>query len=104
MTIKFRNDYLEKLFQNRPVPGKPKFSKEVITKFQKTVLKLQFADNIRELRMQRGLNFEALKGNLKGFYSVRVDSGYRLIISLEKDGSLQVNDIIFIEDLTNHYR
>jgi proteic killer suppression protein len=48
------------------------------------------------------LNFEALKGNLKGKYSVRVDIKYRIILRIEKDKIL-VEDILVVEDLTNHY-
>ena len=44
MIIKFNNHYLEKLFENRPVTGKPKYANDVIRKFKKAVLKLQFAE------------------------------------------------------------
>jgi proteic killer suppression protein len=63
---------------------------------------LQNAESITEIRKFRGLNFEALKGNLKGKYSVRVDIKYRIILRVEKDRIL-VEDILIIEDLTNHY-
>jgi toxin HigB-1 len=104
MIIRFNNPYLQKLYENKPVTGKPQFSADVILKFKKTVLKLQFADNIRELRKFKGLNFEALKGNWKGYYSVRVDYHYRLILSVEEDGSVTVTQVLVIEDLTNHYQ
>ena len=64
---------------------------------------LQNTENIRELRKFRGLNFEALKGDYKGYYSVRVDLHYRLILSVEK-GSVVITDVLIIEDLTNHYQ
>jgi len=57
-----------------------------------------------DIKAQRGLNFEALKGDLKGFYSVRVDYSYRLILALDKDNVLTVSEIITIHDLTNHYQ
>ena len=65
-----------------------------------TFLKIQFAANLRELRLFKGLNFEALKGTWKGYYSVRVDKQYRLILSIQKDGSLKITDAIIIEDLS----
>lgn len=104
MIIKFNNTYLEKLYESKSVPGKPKYSSEVIVKFKKTILKLQLIDSIRELSAYRGLNFEALKGDLKGFYSVRVDYQYRLILSIEIDESIFIKEIVVIEDLTNHYQ
>ena len=103
MIIQFNNAYLQKIFEGKQVTGKPKYSQEVIVKFKKTVLMLQNTEGIKELRNFRGLNFEALKGNFKGFHSVRVDLQYRLILSVEK-GSVVVTDILIIEDLTKHYQ
>ncbi len=64
---------------------------------------LQYAENIRELRRFKGLNFEALKGNRKGYYSVRVDKQYRLILRIGEDQPVVVDEILIIEDLSNHY-
>ena len=104
MIVQFNNAYLEKLFEGKPVSGKPRYSSEVITKFKKTVLKLAYADNLREIKLQKGLNFETLKGNLKGFSSVRVDYSHRLILTIDKDETVTINEIITIHDLTNHYQ
>jgi toxin HigB-1 len=104
MLIKFRTSYLEKLFEGKPVPRKPKYSQEVITKFKKTILMLQFTESVSELKRLKGLNFEALKGDLKGYYSVRVNIQYRLILSIEKDKSVVVKEIVVIEDLSKHYQ
>jgi toxin HigB-1 len=103
MIIEFNNAYLQKIFEGKQTTGKPKFSKDVIVKFKKTVLMLQNTESVNELRKFRGLNFEALKGDYKGYYSVRVDLQYRLILSVEK-GSVIITDVLIIEDLTNHYR
>ncbi len=103
MIVEFNNGYLQKIFEGKQVTGKPKYSQDVILKYKKTVLMLQNTESIMELRRFRGLNFEALKGDYKGYYSVRVDLQYRLILSVEK-GSLVITDVLIIEDLTNHYR
>lgn len=103
MIITFNNAYLQKIYEGKQIIGKPKYSHDVILKFKKTVLMLQNTESIKELRKFHGLNFESLKGNYKGYYSVRVDLQYRLILSIEKD-SVIVTDILIIEDLTNHYQ
>jgi toxin HigB-1 len=97
MIIQFKNAYLEKLFEGRPIPGKPKFSSDVIVKFKKTILKLQFIDSFQELSKHKGLNFESLKGDYKGFYSVRVDRGYRLILSIDRSGAVYISEVINVE-------
>ena len=102
MLIKFKNEYLEKLFKGELVKGKPKFCDIVIVKFKKCVLILKNVDNSVELSKFRGLNFEALKGNKKGLYSIRVDDGYRLEFKLEKD-SIELTEIAIIEKLSKHY-
>ncbi len=104
MIVRFNNSYLQKLFVDSPVTGKPKYSSDVVMKFKKTILKLQFAEEIRDIKSQRGLNLEALKGKLKGYYSVRVDYSYRLILTIDKEGTLNISEIITVVDLTNHYQ
>ncbi len=103
MVVQFNNAYLQKIFEGKQVTGKPKYSQDVILKYKKTVLMLQNTESIQELRKFRGMNFEALKSNFKGYYSVRVDLQYRLILSVEKD-SVVITDVLIIEDLTNHYQ
>src|SRR5882672_6007365 len=61
MLIQFKNTYLEKIFEGKPVSGKPRYSSDVIVKFKMTVLKLKYADNLKEIKSQRGLNFEIMK-------------------------------------------
>ena len=103
MIVKFNNAYLQKLFESKQVIGKPKFAVDIILRYKKTVIKLQFAENIKELRKYKGLNFEALKGDLKGYYSVRVDKQYRLILSIGEDKAIIISEIIIIEELSKHY-
>lgn len=108
MILRFRNAYLEKLFEGKAISGKPKYSTKyisgVVTKFKKTILKLKYADSLREIKAQKGLNFEALKGDLKGYYSVRVDYSYRLILTVDDDETIKIAEILTVHDLTNHYQ
>ena len=101
MEVHFNNGCLEKLFAGIPVGGKPRYTEEVIGKFRKKVIILTNIENVAQLRIFRGLNFEVLKGDKKGLYSIRVDLKYRLEFSIEK-GRLLLQDMIFIEDLSNH--
>lgn len=104
MIVQFKNAYLEKLFEAKPISGKPRYSSEVVMKFKKTILKLKYADNIRQIKDQRGLNFEALKGDRKGYFSVRVDYSYRLILTVDHNEKISITEILTVHDLTNHYQ
>ena len=102
MQIKFNNVYLENIYAGKLLKGKPIFSKEVILQFKKTVLRIEQAENSNQLKQFRSLNFEALKGNKKGLYSVRVNKQYRLEFRLEND-NITLVEIVLIEDLSKHY-
>ena len=102
MLIKFNNAYLKKLYSNELLKGKPIYNKEVITQFKKTVLKFEQAENTVQLKQFRSLHFEALKGDKKGLYSVRVNKQYRLEFEIEND-IINISEIIIIEDLSKHY-
>jgi len=103
MEVYFTNTNLEKLYAGLPITGKLKYNKEVIEKFRMKIEILKNAENTIELRNIRSLNFEALKGDKKGLYSIRVDLKYRLDFSIEKN-RINLSEIIFIEDLSNHYK
>jgi toxin HigB-1 len=103
MEVHFNNAYLEKLYAGLSIRGKPRYSEDVVEKFRKKVVILKNADSSIELRQIRSLNFEALKGDKKGLYSIRVDLKYRLEFLIEKD-KVSLYEIVIIEDLSNHYR
>ncbi|MBA4139472.1 MAG: type II toxin-antitoxin system RelE/ParE family toxin [Segetibacter sp.] len=102
MQLRFNDEYLEKIYSNQQVKGKPIFSEQVVLQFKKTVLKIKLAENTIELRQQKGLHFEALKGDKKGLYSVRVNKQYRLEFKIEND-IITLVEIILIEHLSKHY-
>jgi plasmid maintenance system killer protein len=99
MRIRFDNDYLFDLYKGRPVQGKPRFSQEIIKQFKKTIIQLIVIQNIPALYRVRNLNFEQLN---EGYYSVRVNKQYRIILTIDKDEIL-IEDILVIEELSKHY-
>lgn len=103
MEVYFKNSYLEKLCEEWPVTGKARYSDLVIEKFRKRVQLLERLENSSKLREFKGLHFEALKGDKKGLYSIRVDLRYRLEFAIEKN-KVTLLEIILINNLSNHYR
>ena len=98
MLISFKNVYLEQLYQG-DIVGKPKYSFDVVKKFKKTILLIKNVSSIKDLYFFKGLHFEKLNDD---YYSVRVNLKYRLEFSIENNEIL-VEDIIVIEELSNHY-
>jgi toxin HigB-1 len=100
MIVQFEDDYLAILFTGGALKGKPRYSEVIVTKFKKTVLILKHASNTVELSKIRSLNFEALKGDKTGLFSVRVDLTYRIEFRITKD----IVEIISIVELSKHYQ
>ncbi|MFN8346285.1 MAG: type II toxin-antitoxin system RelE/ParE family toxin [Spirosomataceae bacterium] len=103
MLVKFNNDYLENLYEGKEVKGKPRYSEQVIKKFIQKINILKNIENSSALRQFRGLNFEELKGDKKGIYSMRVDLSYRLEFRLQND-IITLTEIALIDDMTKHYQ
>jgi len=103
MIVKFDNKDLEDLFEGKVNHKTRKIDLTLIKKFIKTVKLLSYIENVSKLTQHAGLNFESLKGDYKGKYSVRVDSRYRLILRIENDQVL-IDQILVLEQLTDHYK
>ncbi len=102
MILKFNNQYLQDLYENKPVIGKPKYDNSVIKRFKNIIERLKYLENSQKLYDFKGLHFEKLSGDMAGYYSCRVNIKYRLILSIEVDAVL-VKEIMVVEDLNNHY-
>ena len=101
MQIKFNDAYLEKLYQGK-VKGKHRYSNDIVKRFRRVIDTIKNTANTHDLSKFVGLNFEALKGNKKGLFSVRVSKGYRIEFYIEKD-EIKIAEIVVVQDLSNHY-
>lgn len=102
MQIRFNNSYLKKLYEQEPLKGKPIYSAEVIEKYRERILLMEQVESTKKLRNYKSLHFEALKGNKKGLYSIRINKQYRLEFEIEKD-TLTLYEVVSIEELSKHY-
>lgn len=102
MIIRFKNIYLEALATDN-IKGKPRYNTDVVNKFKKTLKTLEFMPTTKSLWKLNSLGFEALTGDRKGYFSVRIDFHYRLIVEIE-EATQTIAEIIIINELTNHYQ
>jgi len=103
MRVIIEDDYLANLYANGKTLGKPKFSKDIELGFIKRVIQIEQAVNTNTLRALNSLHFEKLSGKLADKYSIRINDGFRIIFRIEKDGNNLRVEIIYIEELSNHY-
>lgn len=106
MKIEFEKDYLEQLYSFGKAKGKKhRYPKGVVSKYIQTIDKLRAADRIEDLFPIRSLNYEKLRGNKKGFESVRVNNQYRIEFRSSVEGiEPDYVTICSIVELSNHYK
>lgn len=79
MIISFGNQGTADLFNG----VESREARKIPSQISKTALKkldiLNAAEQLDELKVPPGNRLEALKGNLKGFYSIRINSQWRII-------------------------
>ena len=105
MDIKFKNQLLIDLYEGNKIKNKQFQSNPTLVKqYIKTVNKLKSVEKVEQLFQFAGLNYEKLKGNLKGYSSVRINNQYRLIFEelAAKKEPFQI--VLFnLEEISNHY-
>jgi len=74
--------------------------RDLETAFFKIVNRIRDAADERDLYNIKSLHFEKLKGEYEGYYSVRLNIQYRLLLEIEKD--TRGNLIIIIKIIDYH--
>lgn len=104
MLVTFKEAYLRELyFEGRCSDKKHRYDASTIKSYRRGIEYLRYAERKEHLFPINSLNFEALKGDKKGLYSIRAGRKYRIEFSIEEnetDLSLSICDIV---ELSNHY-
>jgi len=106
MEINFKSQLLIDLYEGKNVSDKEfKSNKELVRQYIKTINKLTAAKTIEQLFQFAGLNYEKLKGNLKGKSSVRINKQYRLIFEEVTDDASPPKVILLnLVEISKHYQ
>jgi proteic killer suppression protein len=104
--IIFKNQLLFDLYEGRKTNNKIfRSNPKIIKQYHLVLLKLRKVDELHQLKQFRGLKYEYLKGNLKGYSSIRLNGKYRLIF--REVNSMDENKIattLEIIEISNHYQ
>lgn len=82
MEVEFGDDRLRDLETQDGVDGR--WGTSVIRGYRKVLRFIRAAQDERDFRAMRSLNFEQLKGNREGQHSLRVNQQFRLIIQIKE--------------------
>ena len=104
MKVRFGTNKLRQLYELDKLGGKQKYPSEIISQYRKKVDILISIENISELRNFASLNFESLKGDRKGQFSIRLNRQYRLLFEQlkNKEGYVVVK-VLLINEISKHY-
>ena len=104
MVVTFEEEYLKDLYEKGKCSAKKyRYQPQVIEKYQRRVETLQSVESPEKLYQFNSLNFEALKGDRAGRYSIRMDLKYRIEFTLNSTEEEPVIIICNIVELSNHY-
>ena len=90
MIVSFGDRATEDLFHNRPTSRALRFARDVVNVALVKLDVLNGAASMLDLRSPPGNRLEALKGDLKGYHSIRVNDQWRLLFRWESNDAHKV--------------
>ena len=90
MIVSFGDRATEDLFHNRPTSRARRFPQDVVGLALVKLDMLNGASAVLDLRSPPGNRLEALKGDLKGCHSIRVNDQWRLVFRWESSSAHDV--------------
>lgn len=104
MIITFEKTYLKELYEKGKTSDKKhRFQPSIVKRYKNRISYMMKAASKEELYPIKSLHFEALHGDKKGLYSVKVNDQYRIEFSLIENEEQPILTICNIEELSNHY-
>ena len=79
MIKSFGNNLAEDLYEDKRGRSLKRFPPELLRVARRKLLYLSDADELNDLRVPPGNRLESLKGDLKGYHSIRINNQWRII-------------------------
>ncbi|MFM8269896.1 MAG: type II toxin-antitoxin system RelE/ParE family toxin [Pseudomonadota bacterium] len=90
MIRSFGNQLAEDLFEAEITKNTRKFPAELKRTARRKLLYLHDADELKDLKVPPGNRLEALKGQWKGYQSIRINDQWRLVFRWEDGNAYEV--------------
>jgi proteic killer suppression protein len=104
MIVEFEEEYLRDLYTiGVSNDKKRRYRIDVIKRYKRGIDYLKWASRKEGLFRINSLNFEALKGNKVGRFSIRVNDQYRIEFTMRETTEEPILTICNIVELSNHY-
>ncbi|MCR9203845.1 MAG: type II toxin-antitoxin system RelE/ParE family toxin [Halobacteriovoraceae bacterium] len=79
MIKSFGNKIAEDLYNDKRSKALNKFPSELLRAARRKILYIHDADQLIDLKVPPGNRLEALKGDLKGYHSIRINDQWRVV-------------------------
>lgn len=96
MEVEFDDDDLDRLETDAQFTAG--FAQEIVRAYRKRMQQIRAFRDERDFVAVRSLNFEKLKGNREGQYSIRLNRQWRMVMEIRGDHPCKVVAIIEIVD------
>ncbi len=104
MIVEFEKEYLRDLYTKGNCSDKKhRFRPDVIKRYKRGIDYLKWTSRKEDLFRINSLNFEALKGDKLGLFSIRANDQYRIEFRISENAEDQILTICSIVELSNHY-
>ena len=90
MIVSFGDRAAEDLYHNRFTSRVRRFPRDIVPSSLIKMDYLEAAHNLRDLRIPPGNHLEKLRGELKGYHSIRINDQWRLVFLWQNDGAHEV--------------
>ena len=94
MIVSFGDKATEDLFHNRETRRIRRYPAEIVRRALQQLDMLNAARDLRDLRASPGNRLELLKGDLKGYYSVRINDRWRLVF---RWGPAEIHEVRIVD-------
>ena len=97
--------YLRELYETGKTTSKKHwFQPEIVRKYKDCINLMRRVPDTNALVKYNGLNFENLKGDKTGVFSIRVNKQYRIEFTVTDNGVDPLITVCNILELSNHYK
>ncbi|MDE6228170.1 MAG: type II toxin-antitoxin system RelE/ParE family toxin [Muribaculaceae bacterium] len=104
MIVEFEEEYLRDLYaKGKCNDKKHRYRIDVIKRYKRCIDYLKWASRKEDLFRSNSLNFEALRGDKAGRFSIRVNNQYRIEFTMQDTVEEPILTICNIVELSNHY-
>ena len=79
MIKSFGNKIAQDLYNDKRTKALSKFPSELLRVARRKILYIHDADQLVDLKVPPGNRLEALKGDLKGYHSIRINDQWRVV-------------------------